>query len=174
MQWLNKVADAAIKQHPEGVILVSSGVSPSGVYHVGTLREVLTADAVMLALRQRGRDSTHVHVVDDLDPLRKIPAGVPVEFEKYFGMSLIDVPAQDGKAPSWADYYFKDFANSAKALGLDMDVMRSHKKYRTGFFVPAIEKVLEKIDKDRQAISSISGRQLDETWSPIQIKEDEY
>jgi lysyl-tRNA synthetase class 1 len=174
MQWLNKVADAAIKQHPEGEILVSSGVSPSGIYHVGTLREVLTADAVMLALRQRGRDSAHIHVVDDLDPLRKIPAGVPAEFEKYFGMSLIDVPAPDAKAPSWADYYFKDFAKSAKALGLDMDVMRSHKKYRTGFFVPAIEKVLEKIDMARQAISSISGRQLDETWSPIQIKEDEY
>lgn len=174
MQWLNKVADDAIKQHPNGEILVSSGVSPSGIYHVGTLREVLTADAIMLVLRQRGRDSTHIHVVDDLDPLRKVPAGVSDEFEKYFGMSLIDVPAPDGKATSWADYYFKDFAKSAKTLGLDIDIMRSHKKYRTGFFVPAIEKVLEKIDRARTAISSISGRQLDENWSPIQIKEDAY
>src|SRR5438270_4087715 len=109
MQWLNKAADEAIKAHPEGEILVSSGVSPSGVYHVGTLREVLTADAIMLALRGRGRDAKHIHVVDDLDPLRKIPAGVPADFEKYFGMSLIDVPSPDGKAASWADYYFKDF-----------------------------------------------------------------
>src|ERR1700712_3977205 len=134
MQWLNKIADEAIKQPPEGEILVSSGVSPSGVYHVGTLREVLTADAVMLILRRRGREAKHVHIVDDLDPLRKIPAGVPVEFEKYFGMSLIDAPAPDGKATSWADYYFKDFQKSVKRLGLDMEVVRSHKKYRTGFF----------------------------------------
>jgi lysyl-tRNA synthetase class 1 len=70
MQWLNKIADQVVAAHPEGEILVSSGVSPSGVYHVGTLREVLTADAIMLALRARGRDANHVHVVDDLDPLR--------------------------------------------------------------------------------------------------------
>jgi lysyl-tRNA synthetase class 1 len=174
MQWLNKVVDEAVAAHPKGEILVSSGVSPSGVYHVGTLREVLTADAIMLGLRARGRDSRHIHVVDDLDPLRKIPAGVPAEFEKYFGMPLCDVPAPDGKAASWADYYFKDFAKSAKQLGMDMEIMRSHKKYRTGFFVPAIEKVLDNIDKARQVITSVSGRQLDETWSPIQIKEDDY
>ena len=174
MQWLNKVADEVIAAHPEGEILVSSGVSPSGVYHVGTLREVLTADAIMLALRARGREAKHIHVVDDLDPLRKIPAGVPAEFEKYFGMSLIEVPPPSGSAKSWADYYFKDFAKSAKALGIDMEVMRSHKKYQTGFMVPAIELVLQKIDKVRGVITKVSGRQLDENWSPIQIKEDQY
>lgn len=174
MQWLNKIADEVIAAHPDGEILVSSGVSPSGVYHVGTLREVLTADAIMLALRKAGREASHIHVVDDLDPLRKIPAGVDPSFEKYFGMSLISVPSPDGKAACWADYYFKDFAKCAKALGLDMDVMRAHKKYQTGFFVPAIEKTLEKIDKVRETLATISGRQLDENWSPIQIKEDEY
>jgi lysyl-tRNA synthetase, class I len=174
MQWLDKVAEEAIAAHPEGEILVSSGVSPSGVYHVGTLREVLTADAIMLALRARGRDARHIHVVDDLDPLRKIPAGVSEQFEEYFGMSLCDVPAPDGKAASWADYYFKDFSKSAKKLGLDMEIMRSHKKYRTGFFVPAVERVLDSIDKAREVITTVSGRQLDENWSPIQIKEDNY
>jgi lysyl-tRNA synthetase class 1 len=175
MQWLSKVVDEIIAAHPEGEILVSSGVSPSGVYHVGTLREVLTADAIMLGLRARGRDSRHIHVVDDLDPLRKIPAGVGAEFEKYFGMPLCEVPAPDGKAASsWADYYFKDFAKSLKLLGLDMEVMRSHKKYRTGFFIPAIEKVLDNIDKAREVITKVSGRQLDENWSPIQIKEGGY
>src|SRR5690242_9271974 len=104
MQWLNKLADEVIAAHPDGDILVSSGVSPSGVYHVGTLREVLTADAIMLILRDRGRSASHSHVVDDLDPLRKVPSGVPDSFEQYFGMSLIDVPSPDGKAgSSWAD-----------------------------------------------------------------------
>lgn len=174
MQWLSKIADEVIAAHPEGEILVSSGVSPSGIYHVGTLREVITADAIMLALRARGRDTKHLHIVDDLDPLRKIPAGVPAEFEKYFGMSLIEVPSPAGSAGSWADYYYKDFAKSARALGLDMEVIRSHKKYRTGFMVPAIEKVLQNIDKVREVISQVSGRELDENWSPIQIKEDQY
>lgn len=175
MQWLDKVANEAIAAHPDGEILVSSGVSPSGIYHVGTLREVLTADAIMLELRARGREARHVHVVDDLDPLRKLPAGVDSTYEKYFGMPLSVVPSPDGKTEtSWADYYFKDFAKSAKLLGLDMEVIRSHKKYRTGFFVPAIEQSLKKIDKARQVLTDISGRQLDDNWSPIQIKEDNY
>ncbi|MBX4188630.1 lysine--tRNA ligase [Candidatus Saccharibacteria bacterium] len=175
MQWLDKVVDEIVAAHPEGDILVSSGVSPSGVYHVGTLREVLTADAILLALRERGRDVRHVHVVDDLDPLRKIPAGVDAAgFEKYIGVPLCVVPAPDGKASSWADYYFKDFAKSVKKLGLDMETIRSHKKYQAGFFVPAIELVLSKIDNARKVITTVSGRQLDENWSPVQIKEDDY
>jgi lysyl-tRNA synthetase class 1 len=173
MQWLNKIADEVIAAHPEGEILVSSGVSPSGVYHVGTLREVLTADAIMLVLRARGRDSTHIHVVDDLDPLRKIPAGVAEEFNQYLGMPLCAVPAPSG-AGSWADYYFKDFQKSAKALGLDMEVIRSHKKYQTGFMVPAIEKVLDNIDTARQVLVDISGRKLDDNWSPVQVNDGGY
>ena len=174
MQWLNKIADEACAAHPDGEILVSSGVSPSGVYHIGTLREVLTADAIMLALRARGRDSSHIHVVDDLDPLRKIPAGVPEEFSQYMGMPLCAVPPPAGTAKSWADYYFKDFAKSAKSLGLDMEVMRSHKKYQTGFMVPAIEKVLQNIDAARQVLVDISGRKLDDTWSPVQVNDGGY
>ncbi|HET7528639.1 MAG TPA: lysine--tRNA ligase [Candidatus Saccharimonadales bacterium] len=174
MQWLDKVLDDVVSAHPEGEITVSSGVSPSGVSHVGTLREVLTAEAIMLGLRIRGRDAVHIHNVDDLDPLRKIPAGVDPDFEKYMGMPLCDVPSPDGKAGSWADYYFKDFAASAKKLGMDMQLLRMHKKYRTGFMVPAIEKVLDNIDKARDTLVKISGRQLDDNWSPIQIKEDDY
>src|SRR5262249_10482047 len=155
-----KVVDAVVKAHTEGEILVSSGVSPSGIYHVGTLREVLTAEAIRLELVERGREAKHIHNVDDLDPLRKIPAGVPADFEKYFGMPLCDVPAPDGKAASWADYYFKDFAKSAKTLGMDVEFWRAHQKYRSGFFVPAIEKVLSDIDKARSVITDISGRQL--------------
>jgi len=173
MQWLNKIADEVVAAHPEGEILVSSGVSPSGVYHVGTLREVLTADAIKLALRARGRDANHIHVVDDLDPLRKIPAGVAEEFNQYMGMPLCAVPAPSG-AGSWADYYFKDFQKSAKALGLDMEVMRSHKKYQTGFMVPAIEKVLDNIDAARQVLVDISGRKLDDSWSPVQVNDGGY
>lgn len=174
MQWLKKITDEVIEAHPVGEILICSGVSPSGVYHVGTLREVLTADAIMLALRARGRDASHVHVVDDLDPLRKIPAGVPVEFQQYLGMPLCAVPPPSGTAKSWADFYFKDFLTSANALGLDMEVVRSHKKYQIGFMVPAIELVLQNIEIARRVLSAVSGRKLDEDWSPVQVNEGGY
>src|SRR5256885_16641990 len=102
MFWLTKVVDDILAAHPEGEILVESGVSPSGTYHVGTLREVLTCDAVMLEVRRRGRPARHIHYSDNLDPLRKVPVNVPKEFSKYLGRPYCDVPAPDDSDQSYA------------------------------------------------------------------------
>ncbi len=174
MQWLNTVVEQIITKKPEGEIIVSSGVSPSGKYHLGTLREVLTAEAIVRSLKKRGRHSRHLHVVDDLDTFRKIPAGVPVEFDKYLGMPLCDVPAPDGSKSSYADYYLTDLLKASKELKLDMEIIRAHEKYRSGFFVSAIEKVLQNMIGIKEILENISGRTLDENWSPIQVLEEGY
>jgi lysyl-tRNA synthetase, class I len=174
MQWLNAVIDELIARKPEGEIVVSSGVSPSGTYHLGTLREVLTAEVVARELKRRGRTSRHIHIVDDLDVFRKVPAGVPAEFEKYLGMPLCDVPAPDGSDRSYADYYLADLLEAAESLRLEMEIMRSHEKYRSGFFVPAIEKSLDNTEIIRKILENISGRKLEEHWSPIQVMEGGY
>lgn len=174
MFWVEKVADEIEKTHPDGELIVSSGVSPSGKYHVGTLREVLTTDAIALELKRRGRSVRHVHFSDDLDPFRKVPAGVDPAFERYFGKSLCDVPSPDGEHASYADYYLADFLPNLGLLGIDMEVVRSHEKYRSGFFTSAIEKVLENIDAVKASIYEVSGRELADDWSPIQINEDGY
>lgn len=174
MLWLNKVVDEVVAAHPEGEILIGSGVSPSGVYHVGTLREVLTCDAILLELRRRGQAAKHIHYVDDLDPLRKIPANVPADFEKYLGRPYCDVPAPDGSNQSYADFFLNDFLGAAKELHIDMEVVRSHEKYRAGAMTKAVEKALLAVDNIRRIIEQVSGRKLEKDWAPIQVMEDEY
>ncbi len=174
MQWLNKVADDITAAHPKGEILIESGSSPSGTYHLGHLRELIICDAILTELRRRGRDAKHVSYIDDLDGLRKIPVNVPADFEQYLGRPLCDIPAPDGAGKSYAEYFLKGLREAAKALAMDVEFIRSHKKYRAGFFVPAIEVALQHTDKARQALEKISGRQLDENWSPIQIMESGY
>ncbi|MDQ5971863.1 MAG: Lysine--tRNA ligase [Patescibacteria group bacterium] len=174
MQWLQALVDELITKHPDGEILVSSGASPSGTYHVGHLREIITCDAILLELRRRGRQARHVHFADDLDGLRKIPGNIPAEYEKYLGKPLCDIPAPDGTDRSYADYFLDDFIASAQALGIEMEVVYSHQKYRQGFFVPAIERCLEHMAAAKQTLETVAGRQLDEHWSPIQIMEDGY
>lgn len=174
MKWLNEIVDEVIKRHPDGEIIVESGVSPSGKYHVGTLREVLSADAIRFELRSRGRSVRHIHYVDDLDPLRKIPAGVPAGFEQYIGRPYQDIPAPDGSDQSYADFFLNDFLGAARQLKMDMQVIRSHEKYRSGFMVPALEKALLNINELRRDIENVSGRKLDEGWAPIQVMEDGY
>lgn len=174
MQWLNKIADRIELLKPEGQIIIESGVSPSGTYHVGTLREVLTCDAILLELKRRGRQALHTHYVDDLDPLRKVPVNVPEEFEQYLGHPYCDVPAPDGSAGSYADYFLNDFLGAARALHLDMQIIRSHQKYRSGHMIPAVEKALNSVDKIRLIIEEVSGRKLEKDWAPIQVLEDGY
>lgn len=174
MQWLNTVVDALIKRHPDGEIVVSSGVSPSGAYHVGTLREVMTAEVIMRELKRRGRESRHIHVSDDLDVFRKVPTGLPEKYSKYLGMPLCDMPAPDGSDQSYADYYLAELPKVAEDLKLEMEVMRAHQKYREGFFTGMIEQTLTNIDAIKKIIVDVSGRDLNEQWSPVQVLEDEY
>lgn len=174
MQWLEKIVDELVKRHPDGELIVSSGVSPSGPYHLGTLREVLTAEAVAYAAKKRGRAARHVHVVDDLDVFRKVPAGVPEDFSRHLGKPLCDVPAPDGSGGSYADFFVKDLFAAAEKMHLDMEIWRSHEKYRAGFFVPAIEKALAERQKIREILERISGHKVDKQWSPIQVNEDGY
>jgi lysyl-tRNA synthetase class 1 len=169
MNWLNAIVDEVIAQHPEGEVLIESGGSPSGTYHVGHMRELVTADAIMLELRRRGRAARHIYFSDDLDALRKIPVNVPAEYEKYLGFPLCDVPAPDGSDQSYADYFLEGLIDGCAALSIEVEFIRSYQKYRSGFFVPAIERSLERVDKARAALETISGRQLDDTWSPIQV-----
>lgn len=169
MQWLNQIVDELIARHPEGEILIESGSAPSGTYHLGHLREFLTPDAIYVELKRRGRQAKHIHFVDDLDALRKVPYNVPAEYEKYLGMPICDIPAPDGSDRSYADYFLEEVQQVCEILGIEVTFERSYKKYRSGVFVPAIELVMSNLDKVRNAITTASNRQLDEDWVPIQI-----
>jgi lysyl-tRNA synthetase class 1 len=171
MQWLNKIVDELIARHPDGEILIESGASPSGTYHIGHLRELLTCDAILLELQRRGRTARHIQFVDDLDALRKIPYNVDSSYDKYLGMPLCDVPAPDGSDRSYADYFLAGLQEACQILGVEVEYIRSHEKYRSGWNVPAIERALSRVPEARHALETISGRSLDEHWTPIQVLE---
>lgn len=172
MNWLNQIVDELVARHPEGEILIETGSAPSGSYHLGHLRELVTADAILLEVRRRGRSARHVQFVDDLDNLRKIPANVPAEFKKYIGYPICDIPSPDGSNCSYADYFLQGLIDACDILGIEVEYIRAYKKWREGWFVPAIELALDNIPKVRKVLEEVSGRQLDDTWSPIQIIED--
>jgi lysyl-tRNA synthetase class 1 len=171
MQWLNDIVDKVLEHYPEGEILIESGGSPSGTHHIGHMRELATADAVLLELRRRGREARHVYFADDLDAIRKIPVNIPANFDQYLGVPLCDAPAPDGSKQSYADYFLSQLQRATASLGIEVEFMRSHDKYRSGFFVSAIERSLQRIPQARKALEDVSGRRLEDSWSPIQVME---
>lgn len=174
MNWLNDVIEKIVARQPTGEILVESGIAPSGSYHMGYLREIIICDAVVLELKKRGRRARHVHFVDDFDGFRKVPTNFPPEYKKYLGMPLCDIPAPDGSDRSYATFALQDFLDNVEKMGVEMEIVRSHKKYREGFFTSSIEQVLAEIDAVRNILEEISGRKLDPNWSPIQVNEGGY
>src|SRR3712207_2334292 len=90
--WAKKVAGSL----GGGPHVVVSGISTSGNIHVGNLLEVLVAEAVANALRERGEEVRFIFHADTIDPLRKIAPGVPESFREYLGHSLSRVPDPEG------------------------------------------------------------------------------
>lgn len=170
--WLDQVVVEIEKAHPKGEVILSSGVSPSGIYHLGTLRELVTTDALTRALRARGRKARHLHFVDDFDVFRKVPVaiGVPESFEKYLGSPLYLVPDPFGDChDSYVEHLLPDLQAAKERLNLDMDIIRSHQEYQVGKFADAIKTVAAKGDRAKAVIFEVSERQLGDDWTPFQL-----
>ncbi|GAC1369483.1 MAG: lysine--tRNA ligase [Candidatus Saccharimonadales bacterium] len=168
--WLDQTVARVAAQHPEGVLTVSSGHSPSGTYHVGTLREIMIANAITWALRRAGREAVHVDVVDDYDALRKIPAGVSDEWAQYLGQPLAVVPDPFECHKSYGAHYLSALDESLAELGVVPDVRKSgYEMYTAGEMSGQVEVVLNRLKDVRRILTEVGGRQLDDGWAPVQI-----
>lgn len=167
--WLNQLLDTIEARKPKGRIIVSSGITPSGPYHVGHAREILTAEAVRRGLEVRGREAVHIHNVDDFDALRKRYAYLPERFEAEVGKPVYLVPSPAEGADSYAEYYFSAYADAAKKLVIPMEIWRSHEEYQRGQFVDLIVTALKRRDDIAAILERVSQRELPKDWQPVQV-----
>jgi lysyl-tRNA synthetase class 1 len=172
--WLDALVDQVNERFPDGEVVVSSGHSPSGVYHVGTLREIMTANAITWALRRAGRQARHLDFVDDFDAFRKVPVDVPEEWKQYIGVPLRLVPDPWGDChDNYGAHRLAGLTEGLAALGATPDEQISgFDNYRDGVFIEEIALALDRLDEARRILTEIGGRQLDEHWSPVQIMDE--
>lgn len=173
--WLDQIAEQIIAERGSSVnIMVSSGHSPSGMYHIGTVRELMTASVVARAINQRGHKATHMDFVDDFDAFRKVPANVPSEFEQYLGRPLYLVPDPKGEChANYADHLYLPFLEALNKVGVEPRVLRAHEIYLAGAFTPYIEAALDNVDTIRTLIKEHGGgRELPRDWAPVQLLSD--
>lgn len=167
--WVDVVCDALEESYPDQDLIVSSGISPSGPYHVGHSREVLTADAIVRGFQKRGRTVRHTHFVDCFDALRKRYPYLPESYEQEAGKPLFSVPAPDGKSESYAHQYFNEYLAATKRLGIEMEVIWTPDEYKKGKYTEFIAVCMKKRPEIAKIITRVSGRQLEDDWLPIQI-----
>ena len=165
--WADEVA-AQILAERRGTIEISTGISPSGEIHIGNLREVITADVVARALRERAAEVVLDYVADNFDPLRKVyPFLDKKVYEPLIGAPLSEIPCPCGKHASYAEHYLEPFLASLKTMRIDVKVIYADQMYKSGFLVPQIVQALEGRDAIARILQECTGRQFEDDWNPF-------
>ncbi|HET9964619.1 MAG TPA: lysine--tRNA ligase [Rubrobacter sp.] len=160
--WAERVADSL----GAGPHVVVSGISVSGNIHAGNLREVLVAEAVANALRQRGEEVRFIFHADTIDPLRKIAPGIPKSYEEYIGHSLSHIPDPEGCHVSYAEHFLVPFEEALREMEMDIEVLRSHELYERGVYTGVTSEAIENTDELREILQEVTNRKMPEHWSP--------
>ncbi|MFL4906201.1 lysine--tRNA ligase [Streptomyces sp. MMS24-I2-30] len=148
--WVSRFADEVIEESERRapgkatpaatapVIVVASGLSPSGPIHLGNLREVMTPHLVADEIRRRGHRVRHLISWDDYDRYRKVPAGVAgvdESWAEHIGKPLTSVPAPKGSAhPNWAEHFKAAMIESLAELGVEFDGISQTAQYTSGVY----------------------------------------
>lgn len=143
--------------------VVKTSASLSGVLHIGRLSDTIRADSIVTALRDAGGSPRMIWVAEDMDPLRKIPEGVPADYEKYLGMPVTDVPDPEGCHESYAEHHRAEYLEVIERFVANgMKTYSTREEYRRGSFRPFIKALLGK----REELLDILGRYRDSELSP--------
>ncbi len=155
-------------------IVISAGLSVSGLQHVGRLRgEVILANAMADALRKDGRDVKQILVLYTQDSW-KGKEGQISQFEgedgsKYTGWKLIDVPDPKGCHESWVDHYWKDFGDVLDEFAKKVEVTSTTEVYQREDMRENVLELLGKGDVIRETINKYRGRKkYPEGWIPFE------
>ena len=147
--------------------LLSTGITPSGEYHVGHLREVLTAEGVVCALREQGAECKLNYVADSMDPLRRVYDFLdPDRYEPHVGKPLCDIPCPCDQHASYAEHFLQPFLQAMQTLGVELEVHHAHELYRSGHLDDQIMTALEGTEAIKAILHEVTGKKMTDDWSP--------
>ena len=165
MHWVDVIAEDLLKTNKDHVL--ASGTSISGVIHIGNAGDVIMAEAIARAIKEKGGKARLVWIMDDVDPLGKIPIQVQQDFKIYIGRPLSDVPSPDGKLASYPAFFAKDFLGELKQIGVTPDVLSGRQMYKDGLYDINAKKALDKSDAIKKILKEISGSERAPDWMPF-------
>ncbi|HEU4403109.1 MAG TPA: lysine--tRNA ligase, partial [Candidatus Polarisedimenticolia bacterium] len=163
----DEIAGEILKANP-GPHEISTGISPSGEIHIGNLREVITADCVYRALRERGAKVVLNYVADNFDPLRKVYPFLDASvYEKQIGKPLSEFACPCSRHASYADHFLEPFLRSLERMGIEVKVYYADRMYKSGLLVPQILQALKGRDAIARILQECTGRKVEPEWNPF-------
>ncbi len=149
--------------------VVKTSASISGVLHIGRLSDTIRGESVVRALAQRGAATEFIWVAEDMDPLRKVPEGVPRSYSQYIGMPVTDIPDPLGCHSSYAEHHVSEYMQVINEfVASDLKKYSMREEYKKGSFKPYVKAMLEKIDEVIRIQNRYRQKPLPAGWSPWQ------
>jgi len=169
MHWSDSFAKVIAETRAKEEYVVESGITPSGVVHIGNAREILTQFFVHQALLNLGKKSKFQYMWDDYDRFRKVPKGVPEDFKKYLGLPVSKVPDPFGCHSSYAEHSADILVKELKLIGIEPVFLSATKIYESCAFAENIKTALQNVDKIKAILNSARKEPLEKEWLPIHV-----
>jgi lysyl-tRNA synthetase class 1 len=161
--WLDMVAYRVLQREEKlqlkvDVLRTESGLGASGIPHVGSLGDVIRAYGVKLALEAQGRKAEFIAFSDDLDGLRKVPAGMPDSLKKYIGHPVSAIPDPYNCHPSYSAHMNSLLREGMDKCGVEYKFHSGAEDYKKGIFVDQIRKILSAADRVGKIVKDEVGQ----------------
>jgi lysyl-tRNA synthetase class 1 len=145
--WYDKTAVEIIERERKlgrslDLIRTESGLGASGFPHIGSFADCARSYAVTLALQEQGFKSEYIAFADDLDGLRKVPAGLPKSLSKYLGYPVTSIPDLYGCHDSFGKHMTSLLLKSLDKSDIKYTFMSAKQAYEKGLFNEEIKTIL--------------------------------
>jgi lysyl-tRNA synthetase, class I len=145
MNWAEEVARGLIEKYPDREIYtVASGVSPSGLIHIGNFREIVTTYFVAHELKKLGKNVRYILSFDDYDRFRKVPGGIDPSFDKYVGMPYTSMPSPFNTDKSYAREMEDVFLNELARLDIVPECIYQTEEYKSKRYIKYIRLAMKR------------------------------
>lgn len=163
--WIDKVADALIKREKNlgrnlGLVRVESGLGASGIPHIGSMGDAVRAYGIALALQNFGLKSELIAYSDDMDGLRKIPAGLPDWLKDHIARPVSAIPDPFGEChASYGAHMSSLLLDGLDRAGIKYRFQSGKRAYTDGILVRQIDTILQSAERLGKKIAEFVGQE---------------
>lgn len=176
IHWADQIAQRiAAERGPLGgdksKFTCASGITPSGVIHIGNFREIISVDLVVRALRDAGHPVRFIYSWDDFDVFRKVPAGMPRQqmLRENLRKAITTIPDPWAEVESYARRNEIEVERVLPEVGIEPEYLYQAQNYATGIYADGIRVALENRQAIREILNEHRTSPLPQDWWPIRI-----
>jgi lysyl-tRNA synthetase, class I len=162
--WYDMMAQKVIDRERKlgrslDLVRTEMGLGASGFPHIGSLGDASRSYAVTLALKSMGVNSELVAYCDDKDGLRKVPAGLPKDLEKYLGFPVSSIPDPFGCHESFGKHMSSLLLESLDKCGIEYRYFSAKEVYEKGLLRDEIRTILLNAKKVGEIVKEEVGQE---------------